>query len=316
MQPPIASPTTHQRHSLFARLAWGVLGFNLLVILWGAFVRASGSGAGCGNHWPLCNGEVVPHNPAVTTLIEFGHRLTSGLALILVGALAAGAWRGFPRRHPVRLAAGLSVLFIVAEALVGAGLVLLHLVADNASPARGYWVAGHLLNTLLLVACLTLTARWASGGAALRLRGHGLLPVLLALTFAGVLVLGMSGAVTALGDTLFPTTTLADAEAQTFSPSAHLFVRLRVWHPALALAVGIGVVAAGVLALRGSTNPTARNLAIDVIGLYAVQLLIGALTVGMLAPLALQIIHLLFADVVWIALVLFAASVLASEPAA
>ncbi|MFN8454080.1 MAG: COX15/CtaA family protein [Anaerolineae bacterium] len=68
----------------FAKYVWTVLAYNLAVILWGAFVRASGSGAGCGSHWPLCNGEVIPRTPQMETLVEFTHRLTSGLALLLV----------------------------------------------------------------------------------------------------------------------------------------------------------------------------------------------------------------------------------------
>src|SRR5215467_12703113 len=70
--------------------AWGVLAYNVAVIAWGAFVRASGSGAGCGRHWPLCNGEVVPRPTSVATVIEATHRATSGLALVgVVGLLVA-----------------------------------------------------------------------------------------------------------------------------------------------------------------------------------------------------------------------------------
>jgi heme A synthase len=95
------------------------------VILWGAFVRATGSGAGCGSHWPLCNGELVPRAPQVETVIEFIHRATSGLAFLLVLGLFVLAWRVYPKGDLVRRAAALSFLFIVTEALVGAGLVLL-----------------------------------------------------------------------------------------------------------------------------------------------------------------------------------------------
>jgi cytochrome c oxidase assembly protein subunit 15/protoheme IX farnesyltransferase len=130
----------------YAKFAWGVLAWNLLVIIWGAFVRASGSGAGCGDHWPLCNGELIPRPEQLETLIEFAHRITSGVALIGVGALVIGAWRTFPAGHRVRKAAGLSGLFIIVEALLGAGLVLLELVAYNVSIARAYWMAGHLVS--------------------------------------------------------------------------------------------------------------------------------------------------------------------------
>ena len=94
---PEGDASAARPRSGFAAYAWAVLGFNLLVILWGAFVRATGSGAGCGSHWPLCNGEVLPRAPALATLIEFSHRLTSGVALLLVIGLVVGAWRGFPR---------------------------------------------------------------------------------------------------------------------------------------------------------------------------------------------------------------------------
>src|ERR1044071_4013704 len=118
----------------FARYAWGVLAYNVAVVLWGAYVRATGSGAGCGNHWPLCNGEVTPHSPAIATLIEFTHRATSGISLALVGLLVVWAFRAYPRRHRVRLGAALSLVFLLTEALIGAALVLLEHVAKNTSP--------------------------------------------------------------------------------------------------------------------------------------------------------------------------------------
>src|SRR5829696_8162535 len=112
----------------FAIYAWAVLAYNLLVILWGAYVRATGSGAGCGSHWPLCNGEVVPRAAAAQTLIEFTHRATSGLALLAVVALVAWVFQAFPRRHPARKGAASSLVLILTEAAVGAGLVLFELV--------------------------------------------------------------------------------------------------------------------------------------------------------------------------------------------
>lgn len=298
----------------YATYAWGVLAFNLLVILWGAIVRASGSGAGCGSHWPLCNGEVVPRAPAIATLIEFGHRLSSGLALMLIGGLVVGAWRGFPRGHVVRRGAALSGFFIVSEALIGAGLVLLEHVAGDASLARGYWVGGHLVNTFLLVGALTLTAWWASGGRPLRLRGQGALGAVLAVALIAVLLLGVSGAVTALGDTLFPVATRAEGTALTFSDSAPVFVRLRIWHPTLAVAVGLWLGAAAAIAVRA--RPVVRGLALALIALYAAQLGLGIANVELLAPIGIQIAHLLLSDLIWIALVLLAARSLADRPSA
>ena len=134
-----------------ARFAWIVVAWNLVVIGWGAYVRATGSGAGCGQHWPLCNGEIVPRAPAIATLIELTHRLTSGLALLALLALVIAVWRSRPAGHPARRAAGWSMLFMLTEAGVGAGLVLFELVADNASLARALFMAVHLANTFLLL---------------------------------------------------------------------------------------------------------------------------------------------------------------------
>jgi heme A synthase len=295
----------------YARFAWAVLGFNLFVILWGAFVRASGSGAGCGSHWPLCNGEVVPRAPAVATLIELAHRLTSGLALLLVIGLLIGAWRRFPPGHSVRSGALFCMVLILTEALIGAGLVLFEMVADNASIARGFWISGHLINTFLLVAALALTAWWASGGRRVRFGGGGLV---LLLALLPVLLLGMSGAITALGDTLFPATSLAEAEAQTMSDASHIFVRLRIWHPTLAVAVGLILVLVSFYVVRSGPGRAARLLAYGLLGAYGLQILVGLVNVWFLAPLAVQLVHLILSDIVWILLVLLIASTLAERP--
>ncbi len=298
----------------YARFAWAVLGFNLFVILWGAFVRATGSGAGCGSHWPLCNGEIVPRAPAITTMIEFGHRATSGIALLLVVALVVGAWRRFPAGSSVRRAAAVTGVLMLAEALVGAGLVLLEYVADDARLARGWWVGGHLVNTFLLVAAMTATAWFASGGRPPRWRSSGSASPLLAAALAGVLFLGVSGAIVALGDTLFPAATLAEGKALTFSDSAHLFVRLRIWHPTLALVVGAVVLAAAAVAARERPSAEVHRFALALASLYALQLVVGAANVLLLAPIPLQLFHLLLSDALWICLVLLTCAALQPDP--
>jgi heme A synthase len=301
------------RASRYATFAWTALGANLAVILWGAFVRASGSGAGCGSHWPLCNGEVVPRSPSAATLIELAHRVSSGLALLLVAGLIVGAWRVFPRGHLVRRSAAVVGIFMVLEALIGAGLVLLELVAGNTTIARAWWMAGHLVNTFLLVAALTLTAWWATHEAPPRVREAGSLAVALGLALAGMLVLGVSGAITALGDTLFPVTTLAEGEALTFSGAAHVFVRLRLWHPVLACVVGGLIVAAALHAARSRREATVSLVARALVGVFVLNLAVGALNVWWLAPLPVQLVHLLLADLVWITLVVLTASALATR---
>ncbi|MCB1057985.1 MAG: COX15/CtaA family protein, partial [Acidobacteria bacterium] len=231
-----SSDTVHPR---LARFAWTVLGVNLLVIVWGALVRATGSGAGCGSHWPLCNGEVVPLAPATQTLIEYTHRLTSGAALILVIALVLAVRRVLPKGHAARTASFWSLVLIVIEALIGAGLVIFGLVEDNASLGRAVYMALHLTNTFLLLGALTLTARWvsipASGFPAKRNLRLGLYWV----GVGGAIVAGISGAIAALGDTLFPATSLQQALAQDISGTAHILLRLRALHPLLAVAAAL-----------------------------------------------------------------------------
>ena len=294
---------TSQRR--FAGFAWGVLGYTVLVILWGAFVRATGSGAGCGDHWPLCNGDVVPREAATATLIEFGHRLTSGLAGILALVLVVWAFRAFSKGDRVRKAAAVSFALMMTEAAIGAGLVLFEYVAYNVSVARGYWIAAHLFNTFLLLAALTLTAWFASGGTAPRFRGQGALGIALGGTLLAVLVLGVSGAVTALGDTLVLGGGLDPAE----HPVVAALVGLRLVHPTLAVAITAGVITSTVLVLRQGRQ-TARVLAFGVLGLYLMQLLIGLVNVWLRAPVELQILHLLVTDLIWIGLVLLAATAL------
>ena len=297
----------------FARYAWTVLGINLLVILWGAYVRASVSGAGCGAHWPLCNGVVIPQAPRLATIIEFAHRASSGLALIAVVGLAIWAHRihGLPRA--ARRAAIASLVFICSEAAVGAGLVLFKMVARNESIARGWWISAHLTNTFLLLAALALTAWYASGAPTPRRPvSRRVLAACLAM-LAAALLLGVSGAITALGDTLFPAVSLREGMAQDFNGSAHLFLRLRVWHPLLAVifAVGTAMTARAIaVRLEGDLSAT---LATVLTAILTVQVATGAANLLLLAPIWLQIVHLLVADAVWIGLVLFSAAALSSE---
>jgi heme a synthase len=297
-----------------ARFAWIVVLYNLAVILWGAFVRATGSGAGCGQHWPLCNGVVVPRAPEIATVIEFTHRATSGLALLALVALVVAVWRGRPAGHPARRAAGWSMLFMLTEAGVGAGLVLFELVADNKSMARALFMAVHLANTFLLLGAMTLTARWLEDRpAGLDLAGRGGRAALLAALALGVIVVGVSGAVAALGDTLFPAATLGDALAQDLSPTSHVLLRLRVIHPMLAAVVALALISLAPRIPGGPAEGTRPGARVAVIA--ALQIGLGFLNVLLLAPVWLQLAHLLVADLLWIALVLLAASALAADPA-
>lgn len=296
-----------------SRFAWFVLAYNVAVIAWGAYVRASGSGAGCGSHWPLCNGVVVPQSPSVATLVEFSHRLTSGLALIAVVALLIWIRRVCPRGHPARLGGVLSLFFMLTEAAVGAGLVLFQLVADNASMARAMFMAVHLLNTFILLGCLSLTAWWLSGGAPIQFAGRSHRVAGAVGGCIALLIVSSSGAVAALGDTLFPSSSLSEALGADLSATSHILVQLRVLHPVLAIAAALGLIAGAPRLARGH-GPLALRFRSAVVALTTLQVMLGFVNVILLAPLWLQLVHLIVADAIWIAWVLLGAQALAAIP--
>ncbi len=295
---------------MLTRYAWGVLAFTLLVIGWGAFVRATGSGAGCGSHWPTCNGEVIPRAETIETAIELTHRITSGLSFLMVLGLLIAAMRARPKGHPLRRAAALSFFFMITESGVGAGLVLLEYVADDRSPARAIWVAVHLINTFLLVASLAVAAHKAGEQARPAVwRARGLWVLAAALC---TLAVATTGAITALGDTLFPAASLAEGVAADFSPTAHFLIRLRVYHPLSAIAVSVLVTAVAVIV--GRSTPGARRPALALIALFFLQIAGGLVNLFLLAPTWMQLVHLLMADLAWIALVLLGAEAFAEAP--
>ena len=296
-----------------ARFARANLVYNLAVIAWGAYVRATGSGAGCGAHWPLCNGEVTLRAPAIETIIEFSHRVTSGIALALVVVFFVWARRVAPSGHPVRRGAALSLAFMLSEALLGAGLVLFQLVAHDASAARAFAVGAHLLNTFLLLMALTLSAFWAGGGGAIRLRVGQPGLQRLALGGLAMLVVSVTGAITALGDTLFPSGSLAEGLRADLSPTASVLIRLRSVHPVLAVMAALYLGMSVWQIANGAPRP--RALARRVSWLLLVQLAAGFANVVLLAPVWLQLAHLLVADLVWVAFVWLGAETLA-EPGA
>jgi heme A synthase len=187
---------------------------------------------------------------------------------------------------------------------------LFELVAHDASMKRALSVSLHLVNTFLLLASTALTAWWASGGAPLRLRGQALVVCAMAVPLVALLFVGASGAVTALGDTLFPSASLTAGLAQDFAPGAHLFVRLRAVHPLLASTTAVLTLAALTMVRALRPAATVRGLANVATTLVIAQVALGIFDVMTLAPLGAQLGHLALADAVWIALVLVAAAAL------
>jgi heme a synthase len=289
------------------RFAWAVVGYNVLVILWGAVVRATGSGAGCGNHWPLCNGEVVPISPRVDTVIEFTHRMMTGGSIFVVLGLLMWTFRGTVKGQAARVFAVASTVLLANEAFLGALLVKLGYVTGNRSMGRVMVLSIHLTNTLLLLAALTLTARMlATRQTFSELAASSAKKAWAVAGLVATLIVGVSGSLAALGDTLFPASSLRAAFAQDVAVGSPWLLRLRGVHPVSAVVAGIFV-----LWLTGQARRAGAGcLGGWVLGLLGFQFALGLADVLLLAPVWMQILHLLGADLYWVALVILASAVI------
>lgn len=285
----------------FTQYAWFVVGFTVLVILWGAVVRATGSGAGCGRHWPLCNGEIVPRAEQIETMIELSHRMTSSFSGVLVIILLIWAYRAFPAKTLVRRSALLSFIFILIEGGLGAGLVLLELVENNASVLRAFAVGLHLLNTFVLLMWMVLTAWSSHYGHDIRLKMTHRPAQLMIIGLVIMAILSSAGAVTALGDTLFLSGALAEQVGEQ-NAAGHFLVQLRVIHPMMSVAVTIFLFIIGSNFLGQNPPDSIRKLIYGMFAILVMQTLMGLMTIVLKAPIYMQIGHLLIADILWIIL--------------
>lgn len=302
----------------FAAYAWMVLGYNILVILWGAVVRATGSGAGCGDHWPLCEGVVIPHAEKIATIIEFSHRATSGIDVLLVIGLVWMAFRRYGRGNAVRRYAAATGFFTVTEGLAGAALVLFGDVGNNVSTRRVVVLSIHLVNTFLLLAFLALTA-WAAGKQLFRRASESApdrssvskgLWAAYGAALLGAIVIAISGTIAALADTLFPAKTLAEAFRWDFASNTAPLLHLRIIHPVIAVLVGGYLLVVAVMTLSSPGPAATKRMARRLAGLVLLQFCFGAANIILLTPVWMQVIHLLTADLIWISLVLLSAEVL------
>lgn len=294
----------------FARYSGVVLGYMIVVILWGAFVRHTDSGAGCGSHWPMCNGEVIPRPEHVSTIIEYSHRLSSGLSLLLTVGLLVFAHRAFAAGHPARPASRYAMLFVLISAALGALFVKMGWVEQDNSVGRAVSLAIHLANTLLLVGALALTTWFGSGKPPLTWRGQGFTSVALLAALGAALFVGVSGAVTSLGDTLYPVASTSEAFQNALSPTAHFLIKLRVLHPLIAVVCAVVILCAVMYAATVRPSRAGRIWATTTVVVLVVQMLAGLLAVALRAPTWMALTHLALGDLLFIALSLTSAAAL------
>lgn len=299
-----------QTRSHFSTYAWIVLGYNILVIVWGQVVLASGSGDGCGDRWPLCGDHLIPTFKRLATLIEYLHRLSTGVDTLLLLILVAWAFLAFPKRHPARFGALLAILFTFFEALLGAILVLFGLVDKNTSVARVIAMSAHQSNTLLLLASIALTAWWGSGGARIQWSNQGIVAKLLLGLLITVPIVAISGAIAGLADTLYPSHNLAQAIGDDFRSGTPYLVHLRAFHPFLAILVMVFAcyAASRIWQLRPTLHT--KRYAQRVYLLFLIELTAGVINLSLLAPIWARGLHLLIADLLWVNVVLLAAAAL------
>lgn len=272
----------------------------------GAYVRATGSGAGCGNHWPLCDGEVIPRAQHIQTLIEFTHRVTSGIALLAVMCLWIWTCLAMPRRHPARYAGTAAALLIFTEALLGASLVLFEHVAQDNSIARTVSLSLHSANTMLLLAAISLTAFWIQKSSSyLTSWSHATQPRVGALLLT-LLIYQNNWCDNRLGRHS------VSGVVVSFLARAGLFLQQSLPLTAADRASGHGtgnrtILDVGDCGGLAIANKLLRRLAWMADIALLLQLTLGALNIVLLAPIWLQIVHLLVADILWINVVLFSA---------
>lgn len=300
----------------FRRFAWLTLFLNLVVILWGVFLRASLSGDGCGQHWLTCNGEVIPETPQFKTIIEFTHRVSTTVVFLASIVTLIWARRRFQKGDPIRRTATASFLFIIVEALIGAGLVLTGNTAGNWTSTRPIWMMAHLITTFSLLAVLALTIWFASGGKRFKLLGDKKVTLLLIVAVIGIFFVGASGSLAALSSMLFPSGSIAEGIAKDFAATSHILLRLRLSHPIVAVMTSVYLIfLAGWMKAKGSGFAGVKRWSDILSLLLIIQVISGAATLLMLSPIVMQLLHLLLADLVWMAFVIMCAAYLAKDRA-
>jgi heme A synthase len=287
-----------RKYSLF------LLVYSIFAITFGAVVRATGSGAGCGSNWPFCQDEVNLTASQMETVIDFTHRLSSGLTIIFVLILLVWVFKIYEKKSKIRSAARFVFFFVIVQTLIGAGLILFNPVGENSSIIKALIITLHLVNSFFLLASNAILYEWVKDGEPKKLlvtKNAKQLFTLMAILF---LVLGASGTITALGDTIFSDNLLTQGVKQNFS-GENFLLQLRVYHPIIAVMIGLGIYFIYNNFLKKSKNEKLNRYSKCLAGLFLSQLFFGVLTLILNSPIWMQLIHLFLAEIIWIIFILW-----------
>ena len=282
---------------LFRRFLILSLVYNLYTILSGALVRATSSGAGCGDSWPLCQDQFFPNLNYLKTAIEFNHRMSSGVVLILA-IIAFGFSFKFKKHLLLKKLVFITFLTVIFEALFGAGLVIFGLVDQNASFARSVVMCIHLLSTFVLVGSLMMSVLCASRTPIsfefekMKSNRHSLLIALIIF-----ILISITGAITALCDTLFrPESFGAELWNEVRNPSETLKF-LRGLHPIVAIVLVFSFLKA---MFRVCRHWGLKKAYLILVSLVSFQVALGFANILLNVPLVSQLLHLFIAHLIWI----------------
>ena len=268
----------------------GIL-LSILSILAGAFVRATGSGDGCGSTWPTCKGKVIPQLSDTSEVIEFSHRSISGILLIVTLIIFIKS-RNISKGSIIRTTVNFLTFFVVFEAAIGAVIVLYEWVGLNSSLPRIIAVPIHLVNTFGLLACYAILYKVLLNNFQNIRKLWDRRFIFIAFLF---LLSGATGSITALSDVLFPSASFYEGLIEDFDRTSELLTRLRILHPIVATGLS------AVLIIESRTIQKDYKINVK----FLQFLVIIAVTLGLLNVLSnivilLSIFHLAIADLLWI----------------
>jgi len=299
---PMPTPEAIRRYRLFV---WALVAFTVVVILSGDIVQATESGAGCGEHWPRCDGSLIPAIGDAHTAVEFTHRMVTTILSLGFIVMVIAARRLFGRGHLVWRTALAATGILIIEILLGAALVLFGWVEEDASWGRVFADSFHVVNTFMLVGAVALVAHFAAGHRGFRVDTSLRRDRYLLFAVVIVVAVAITGTLNSLADTLY----FSDQVDVDETPIAALLVTIRGIHPAVA--IGGGVIALYLVHQVSARQPgQAENLGMAIQGVIALQFLVGIFNIVLLTPLETQIVHLTLADALWLLLLIFSAHTL------